>query len=224
MGAASKRETRRDAPATHERCLWAEGYTAVAGVDEVGRGAWAGPLVAAAVIMPPDQRVAGVRDSKLLSPAQREALYEQILEAAVAWGVGMVEVHELDGRNLNRSVTLAMNRALEQLDPPADFALIDGRDLPGIICECKAVTDGDARCYSIAAASIVAKVWRDRLMVRLDQEYPQYGFARHKGYGTAQHRAALEKYGPCPYHRMSFKPLQRLAQFRLDHSDSDASR
>ncbi len=209
------RKQRRGAPATYERRLWAMGYSLVAGVDEAGRGAWAGPLVAAAVIMPPSPRVRGVTDSKLLAPAKRERLYDEIVATALAWAVGVVQPEEIDHINIGRAVAEAMNRALAALDPQPEFVLLDGRDIASIAFPHSAVTDGDARCYSIAAASIVAKVWRDRLMCRLHEEFPQYGFANHKGYGTAQHQAALRRHGPCRYHRFSFEPIRRLGQPRL---------
>ncbi|MCD6351930.1 MAG: ribonuclease HII [Armatimonadetes bacterium] len=209
------------APVSYEKELWESGLELVAGVDEAGRGAWAGPVVAAAVIMPPGPRVAGVADSKLLTPRQREELYEEILAVAVAWGVGVVGPQRIAEINILRAAHEAMAQAVQALDPPADFALLDGRPPRSFPYPHKAITDGDARCYSIAAASIVAKVWRDRLMQELDARHPGYGFAHHKGYGTRQHREALLSLGPCPEHRLSFEPLKQLAQGRLALEDRD---
>ena len=202
----------------HEAALAREGYRAVAGADEVGRGAWAGPLVAAAVVLPPvtDDELAaclraqldGVRDSKLLSPARRAALCAAIVEAAVDVGVGWVAADELDRLGLGVANREALRRAVAALSVPADYLLLDAFPLPGVPLPQRPIVRGDRECLSIAAASIVAKVARDRALVRLDGGYPAYGFARHKGYGTRDHQAAILEHGPCPEHRLSFAPLR----------------
>ncbi len=210
---ASRRQ--RTAPANYERQLWAAGVRFVAGVDEAGRGAWAGPVVAAAVIMPPEPRIPGVVDSKALTPKQREELYEQITSVAVAWAVASAEPEEIEALNILGATRKAMCEAVARLSPTPERVLIDGNDVPELALEHTAIPDGDSRCYSIAAASIIAKVWRDRLMIELDAKYPGYDFARHKGYGTKAHQQALAQNGPCPIHRMCFEPVKRLAQRRL---------
>lgn len=199
----------------YEGRLWSQGYRRIAGLDEAGRGAWAGPVVAAAVILPASQpdlieRLAGVRDSKQLSPARRETLIEAIQAQALAWGVGQVAPAEIDALGIVPATRQAMHQALASLSPAADYALIDYLPLPDLDLPQFSLPKGDARVLSIAAASIVAKVLRDRLMIQLDDRYPGYGFARHKGYGTPQHRAALQALGPCAIHRLSFAPLQQL--------------
>jgi ribonuclease HII len=195
-----------------EKRLWAGGYRQVAGLDEAGRGAWAGPVVAAAVILPPDdldlaRRLAGVRDSKTLPAARREVLWATIGRYAVAVGVGVVPADEIDALGIIAATRRAMALALQALSTPADYLLIDHLRLPDQPLPQQHPPKGDAHILSIAAASIVAKVSRDRLMVELDACFPGYGFARHKGYGTAQHRAALYALGPCAIHRRSFAPL-----------------
>jgi ribonuclease HII len=191
------------------------GVQLIAGVDEAGRGAWAGPVVAAAVIMPPKPRIGRITDSKLIPPAERENLFHQITSTALAWAVTSIGPEEISRTNILRAAHQAMAQAVAQLDPQAEFVLIDGRPVPEFPWPNIAIPDGDARCYSIAAASIVAKVWRDRIMHQLDQVHPGYGFARHKGYGTFEHRLALNRLGPCEQHRMTFAPLQALAQGQL---------
>ncbi len=197
----------------YEQRLWARGYRRVAGLDEAGRGAWAGPVVAAAVVLPanpPDllRRLAGVRDSKKLSPARRAGLLEVIRETALAWGVGLAPAEEIDRVGIVAATRAAMLRALAQITPPADALLIDYLALPQSILPQYSLPKGDVRVLSIAAASIVAKVSRDRMMVALDDELPGYDFARHKGYGTAAHRTALARLGPSRVHRRSFAPLR----------------
>ncbi len=187
----------------------------MAGLDEAGRGAWAGPVVAAAVVFPPDEprltrHLAGVRDSKLLTPERREALLETIREHAVAVAVGAVPPAEIDAVGIVPATRRAMALALQALLPPADFLLIDHLTLPDLTLPQHSLPKGDLTVLSIAAASIVAKVSRDRLMVDSDAQYPGYGFARHKGYGTPEHQLALTSHGACAIHRHSFAPLRAL--------------
>ena len=205
----------KDAPATYERRLWGEGYARPAGVDEVGRGAWAGPVVAAAVILPASPRVKGVADSKVVTPAARERLFDEITQIAVAWAVGVVASTRVDEINVLRATYEAMEKAVAGLEPAPDFVLVDGRDVPRFPLPYQAVLDGDALVYSIAAASIVAKVWRDRIMVEMHEEWPAYGWARNKGYGTKEHQAALKEHGACPQHRASYGPIAGLRQGTL---------
>ena len=195
--------------------LHAAGYTRVAGVDEAGRGAWAGPVCAAAVVLPLGRRdlpdlLDGVRDSKQLSPARREALLPVILEVAEAAGVGWASPAEVDEQGIVPATRQAMARAVAELDGGVDALLLDYVRLPDLDLPQRALPKADARCLSVAAASIVAKVTRDRLMVALDRDFAGYGLARHKGYGTRQHREALARLGPLPIHRMSWRPLQEL--------------
>jgi len=196
-----------------EWALYRQGYTRIAGVDEVGRGPWAGPVYAAAVVLPletPDlcERLAGVCDSKCLSPAVRETLAPRIWELALAVGLGSSSAAEIDACGIVEATRRAMMRAVEALPGGADALLIDHLRLPALGLPQVALPKADARCLSVAAASIVAKVERDRLMCRLDGEYPGYGFAAHKGYGTLAHRRALARLGPSPIHRMSWAPLR----------------
>jgi ribonuclease HII len=198
---------------TEEKALYSQGYRLVAGVDEVGRGALVGPVVAAAVIMPVGlkKRWRGrVRDSKLLTPAQREVLFVYIMEAALATGIGASPNDEIDAVGIAAATRRAMVAAIGQLDPEPDFILVDYFSIPEIALPQKGVPDGDGLCFSIACASIVAKVTRDRLLVELDRQYPGYGFARHKGYGTREHLDCLRRRGPCPLHRRSFAPVWEI--------------
>jgi len=185
----------------------------VAGVDEVGRGSLAGPVVAAAVILPDGPEIEGLNDSKQLTPQVRERLNDRIRSYAMAVAVAEASVAEIDRFNILGASRLAMRRALESLAPPPGFALIDGRDRLPLDLEHAAVIRGDASCACIAAASIVAKVARDRLMQDLDRAFPGYGFARHKGYGTVEHLAALVRLGPCLAHRRAFLPVAQTALF-----------
>ncbi len=199
----------------YETPRWEAGYRRVAGLDEAGRGAWAGPVVAAAVVLPPGdrglpERLRGVRDSKQLSPKQREALLEVIREYAVAVGVGAVPPDEIDRLGIVPATRRAMVLALDVISPPADYLLIDHLSLVEVALPQYSLPKGDVLVLSIAAASIVAKVSRDRMMVELEGRLPGYGFARHKGYGTAQHQAALATLGPSSVHRLSFAPLKQL--------------
>ncbi|MGA2286070.1 MAG: ribonuclease HII [Dehalococcoidia bacterium] len=195
----------------YERPLWKQGLRLVAGVDEVGRGPLAGPVVAAAVILPPGARfpwLADVRDSKLLSAARREELAEKIRAGALAVGIGAVVPERIDALGIAPASRLAMAEALSGLTPPAEYALIDAFMLPEVRVPQSAIIDGDALSFSIAAASIVAKVHRDRIMLLYDALYPEYGFCHHKGYSTAEHLEALVRHGPCPIHRRSFAPVR----------------
>ncbi len=187
------------------------GHRHVAGVDEVGRGPLAGPVTAAAVILDPKRRPKGLADSKALSAAHRLALFDDILGSALAIGIGMASAVEIDAINIRQATFLAMRRALNALSVKADFALIDGNSLPpDLACSARAIVKGDAQSVSISAASIVAKVTRDKLMAQLHESYPVYGFEQNAGYPTKFHREALSKYGACPFHRLSFGPLKTL--------------
>jgi len=185
----------------------------VAGVDEAGRGPLAGPVVAAAVILNTDHQIDGLADSKKLSADQREKLAIEIRQHAVAVGIGIAEPALIDQINILQATLTAMAWAVEHLDPAADRALIDGNQLPNLPIPAQTLVGGDALEPAISAASIIAKTHRDALMVKLDKEYPGYGFARHKGYPTAAHRAALEQLGPCRAHRQSFRPVIQARLF-----------
>jgi len=191
---------------TVERALWRKGFVRVAGVDEAGRGPLAGPVIAAAVIFPKDCTIDGVNDSKQLSPERRELLYEEIQKQAVAVGVGTVEHDVIDRINILRATHLAMRSALHALSVRPDYAIIDGNSFSDATIPFLTIVGGDARSFTIAAASIVAKVMRDRLMQELDVRYPEYGFGKHKGYGTRMHLEAIRKFGLCEIHRKSFHP------------------
>jgi ribonuclease HII len=204
-----------NAPHLHqERALVRQGHALVAGLDEAGRGAWAGPVVAAAVILPRDamrrSELRGVRDSKLLAPSRRAVLFDAIHRAAVAVGVGAASHTEIDALGIVSATRLAMQRALQALPVAPDALLIDALRLPAVPLPQRVMFHADTLCLSVAAASIVAKVTRDRLMVGLDTQYPSYGFAQHKGYGTAHHQQALAQFGPSAVHRMTFEPVRRL--------------
>ncbi len=187
--------------------LLAAGRGPVCGIDEAGRGPLAGPVVAAAVVLDPRAVPRGLADSKALSPARREALFEEILARAEV-GIAAVSAATIDRTDIRQATLLAMRRAVMALPSAPAFALVDGNDPPALPCGIEAVVKGDAQVASIAAASIVAKVARDRLMARLDRSYPLYGFARHAGYGTAAHLDALRRWGPCPAHRTTFGPVR----------------
>ena len=187
-----------------EDALRAEGYDIVCGVDEAGRGPLAGPVCAAAVILPRGVTIEGLDDSKKLTEKRREALYDVIIAAAEAYGVAFADVEEIEELNILGATYLAMNRAIAALDAGIDLALIDGNRNAGIEYPSRCVVKGDAKCVSIAAASVLAKVTRDRYMRALAEKYPGYGFERHKGYGTEAHYAAIRALGPCPEHRPSF--------------------
>ncbi len=181
----------------------------VAGVDEVGRGPLAGPVVAAAVILHPGRPVQGLADSKTLSPARRERLALEIRACALAWALGRAEPQEIDALNILQASLLAMARAVAALPQPPDEILVDGIHLPPVACPARAIVGGDASVPAISAASILAKVVRDAEMQAVHAQYPQYGFDRHKGYPTAEHLAALRAHGACPIHRHSFAPVRR---------------
>ncbi len=182
-----------------------KGYSFVCGVDEAGRGPLAGPVCAAAVILPEGAVIEGLNDSKKLSEKKREALFDVVKETALAWSVAFASVEEIEEHNILNATFIAMNRAIEGLEIPADFALVDGNRVPkGIKIPCETVVKGDSLSMSIAAASILAKVTRDRLMLELDEKYPLYEFKKHKGYGTALHMDLIRKYGPSECHRPSF--------------------
>ncbi|MDR3314619.1 MAG: ribonuclease HII [Oscillospiraceae bacterium] len=189
-----------------EAALCARGFLLPCGVDEAGRGPLAGDVYAAAVILPPGWVPEGLNDSKKLSPARRAALFDVIRSQAVAFCIALATVEEIEQINILQAALLAMRRAVEGLAPAADAALIDGNQRPQLAIPCQTLVKGDARCASIAAASVLAKVARDRAMVALDAQYPGYGFARHKGYGTAAHYEALARLGASPVHRPSFLP------------------
>jgi len=191
----------------YEREAGRLGFLRIAGVDEVGRGALFGPVVAAAVILNPARRIPGLDDSKKLTAARRRLLSEKILERAVAWAVAEVLPERIDAWNIYQASRQAMERALKDLKPPADFILSDAMRLE-LPIPCRAVIHGDARSVSIAAASILAKVHRDRLLEDWDREFPGYGLARHKGYATREHLERLRQQGPTPLHRRSFAPVR----------------
>ena len=187
----------------------AKGYQYVAGTDEVGRGPLAGPVVAAAVILPEGIELPGINDSKKLTEKQREVLMEKIKKEAIAWAIMEVDEQMIDEINILEASRLAMKQAVEHLPKQADYVLVDGLDNPQITLPSQAIVKGDSKSISIAAASIIAKVYRDRLMTVYDKAYPGYGFAAHKGYPTEEHIKAIETLGPTPIHRMSFAPLKK---------------
>ncbi len=188
----------------HERELLGLGYTAIVGVDEVGAGALAGPVMAGAVILPLDSGLALIRDSKLLSARQREMLFDQIIDRCTAYAIGSASVEEISAINIRQASMLAMRRAIEAI-VNVDYALVDAWTIPELGVPQRSIIRGDQSVKSIAAASIIAKVTRDKLMCELAVDYPEYGFDQHKGYGTKVHREALKTHGPCPVHRMSFR-------------------
>jgi ribonuclease HII len=201
---------------TFEREYWRTGKRCLAGVDEAGRGPLAGPVAAAAVVMPPEfaeRELVGalkkLNDSKKLTPAAREKFYRYFLDTPeIEVGVCLVENDEIDRINILQATHVAMARALASLPSPPDHALVDGLPVAGLPCSSSAIVKGDSKSLLIAAASVVAKVVRDHRMIEWDRTYPQYGFAGHKGYGTAKHIQALFEYGPCPFHRRSFRPVR----------------
>jgi ribonuclease HII len=202
--------------ATLERELRARGFHAVAGVDEVGRGALFGAVFAAAVILSDDRPVRGLNDSKLLDAERRQVLGERIRERAIAWAIAGVDAATIDSINIYQASRLAMRLAVGQLNPAPDFLLVDAVPLETPLPQ-QALIKGDARCHAIAAASIIAKVYRDACMRQWDEIFPEYGLASHKGYATPEHYRALEKYGPTPLHRISFEPVRAVTRFPLEN-------
>jgi ribonuclease HII len=197
----------------HEKRAYEDGATIVAGVDEAGRGPLAGPVVAAAAILPREFRHKVLNDSKQLSPEQRVALYAELTgNPAIHWATGISDVEVIDAYNILRATWRAMVLALDALPVKPDYVLVDGLRVPAIRLRQKAIVGGDAKSFSIAAASVIAKVTRDRLMLQVHEQYPQYNFAQHKGYGTPEHYAALEKYGPSPVHRKTFAPIRQAIE------------
>jgi len=195
---------------SHERKLSSSGYLHIAGVDEAGRGPLAGPVVASAVILKSLRFVEDIDDSKKLSAKKREKAFREIVEKAIV-GVGIVDEKTIDEINIYRATIRAMEIAISNLEIPPDYVIVDGRVKISTRCPVKCIIRGDSLSLSIAAASIIAKVTRDRLMLKYDELFPQYGFARHKGYGTKLHKSALEAHGPSPIHRFSFRPIKDMA-------------
>jgi ribonuclease HII len=184
----------------------------LAGVDEAGRGPLAGPVVAAAVILDPDNPIDGLRDSKQLTQRRRECLYEEITARAIAWATGRADVEEIDRINILQATLQAMRRAVERLVPAATHVLVDGNQCPPLACPVEAIVKGDSKVAAISAASIIAKVTRDREMIEMDGRYPGYGLAGHKGYPSAAHLEALQRLGITPIHRRSYAPVRRLLE------------
>jgi len=196
----------------YEQQAYRDGVSAIAGVDEAGRGCLAGPVVAAAVILPRTWAIAEVNDSKQLTPMQREELFAAIVEQAVSFGVGVIAADVIDRVNILQATYLAMAQAIAALSPTPELLLLDAVALKNVPLPQRSIIKGDTLSISIAAASIIAKVTRDRLMRASDAQFPQYGFAAHKGYGTQQHRAAIAAHGPCPIHRVSFRGVKEYVE------------
>ena len=208
----------------YEKSAKEKGYQWIAGTDEVGRGPLAGPVVAAAVILPENADLPGINDSKKLSEKQREYLDTLIKEQAVAWTIASLNENEIDQLNILEASRLAMKNAVSGLSQPADFVLVDGLANPRIALPSEAIVKGDSRSISIAAASIIAKVYRDRLMDEYDKLYPGYGFAANKGYPTEEHLKGVTEQGPCPIHRMTFRPLSEMNEGRPPETEAEQLR
>jgi uncharacterized protein (TIGR00252 family) len=201
-------------PLFYEKELWQKGIKMVAGIDEAGRGPWAGPVVAAAVIWPEDFYLDGLKDSKALTPKKRNEFFKIIKEKAISYGVGIINAEEIDRVNILQATFKAMRQALAQLQSPPQFLLVDGKHrIPEIDIPQLALVKGDSLSLSIAAASILAKVTRDEIMLGLEEKFPDYGFSRHKGYGTALHQKALKRFGPSRLHRFSFRPVENASGY-----------
>ena len=207
------------APYRYEAQAWRTGLTLVAGLDEAGRGPLAGPVVAAAVVIAPERRIKGLRDSKVLPPERREALFSVIYERAISVGVGIVDHLTIDRINILQATKLAMVQALAGLTVQPELVITDFVALPALPCPQRNLVDGDARCATVAAASIVAKVTRDRMMLEADKQFPEYGFAQHKGYATPEHLAALDRHGACPLHRRTFAGVWRQGELFVLEAD-----
>ena len=212
--AARREDARLDALLRFEAELRAAGVARIAGVDEAGMGPLAGPVVAGAVILPPGLRPRGLDDSKKLDPARRERLAVEVRAGAVAWAVGIASAEEVDRIDIYQAGLLAMRRAVEALPVAPEHLLVDARRVPGVAIPQRAIVGGDALSLSIAAASVVAKVTRDAIMIEADRAHPGYGFARHKGYGAPEHLEALDRLGPCPLHRRTFAPVRAAIEAR----------
>ncbi len=197
-------------PLSFERAARASGYTCIAGLDEAGRGPLAGPVVAAAVVLPEGLLVSGLTDSKQVPEAERDRLFDVIREQAVCFGIGISDERLIDEVNILQATIIAMEQALAALTPRPDYLLLDAVTLPRVALPQKPLVKGDCRSHSIAAASILAKVTRDRLMLELHEKYPEYSFRKHKGYGTGEHLDLLRKYGPCEAHRKTFNPVAAM--------------
>ena len=207
----TQRERERlDAMYVYERAAVAAGHMLVAGVDEAGRGPLAGPVAVAAVILPQEAHLPRINDSKKLSAAVREELFAQISDIAIPYHVALIDAETIDRMNILQATRMGMYEAIAALTPAPDEVLVDAVELPKLSMPSQSIIKGDAKSVSIAAASILAKVTRDHLMEQYDTEYPHYGFAKHKGYGTQEHIDAIRKYGVCPIHRKSFEPIRSM--------------
>ncbi|MFH1563011.1 MAG: ribonuclease HII [Nitrospirota bacterium] len=196
----------------YEEEVFSSGYELIGGIDEVGRGPLAGPVVAAVAILPRDAKIPGINDSKKLSPLQRERLCKTISKTIIDWGIGIVDEQIIDEINILQATYLAMKKAIKSLKSKPHFLLVDGLKIPHLDIPQKPIIKGDQLSISIAAASILAKVIRDRMMIEYDNEFPHYGFAKHKGYGTDLHIEAIKKYGVCKIHRRSFEPIKSMCR------------
>ncbi len=203
----------------YEGQAWRSGLAHIAGLDEAGRGPLAGPVVAAAVVIDPARRIRGLADSKLLTPERREELFELIHARAIGVGVALVDHETIDRVNILEATRRAMLEALTQLPVVPELVITDFVALPTLLCPQKNLVDGDFRCATVAAASIIAKVTRDRIMRDADRKFPEYGFARHKGYATPEHLAALDRFGPCPLHRRTFAGVWRQGELFVPEAE-----